>query len=526
MGSAGVSGGATSGITAGADDDDDDANDDGDGGTLGYDVGSADDGGGGPGEPASCEASEELEVVACEDKEPPDSFDAAFEWVWDGDGDFRGSTSSPLVANLTDDNEDGVIDLCDTPDVVVVVFDMTAVEEPASRIYVLDGATGAVHFSIDHPVASASTPALGDIDGDGNVEIVASEPWFLDGSEYKSYVVAFEHDGTLAWRSDSPVRSSEVDALAIADLDADGDAEIMMKAAVFDHEGRLQWSHPELSDSWDASTAADLDGDGQLEVIYGPTAYRADGTLYYAIPEFEGGFRESGFPQVADIDGDGAPEVTFNTGRGITIVEHDGTISTYREREDLVEGRPGIAADLDGDGAAELSVGHRTTLSLFDGAMTPAWTSTATDSTCCAGPAAFDFLGLGAPQLVFAGDDALSVFDADGGLLGEYTHGSGTGNETPVVVDVDNDGSAEIVFVSNGLDENFDPVPTLSVLGDADDRWLQARRIWNQHTYHVTNVREDGTIPQHEPRHWETLNTFRTQAAITNGMPCDPDPEG
>ena len=51
------------------------------------------------------------------------------------------------------------------------------------------------------------------------------------------------------------------------------------------------------------------------------------------------------------------------------------------------------------------------------------------------------------------------------------------------------------------------------MIRDVEDRWIQARRIWNQHTYHVTNVREDGTIPQHEPPHWEALNTFRTQRA-------------
>jgi hypothetical protein len=55
---------------------------------------------------------------------------------------------------------------------------------------------------------------------------------------------------------------------------------------------------------------------------------------------------------------------------------------------------------------------------------------------------------------------------------------------------------------------------------------VQGRRIWNQHSYHVTNVREDGTIPQHEPKHWALLNTFRTQAQIENGGLCMPEPRG
>ncbi len=66
----------------------------------------------------------------------------------------------------------------------------------------------------------------------------------------------------------------------------------------------------------------------------------------------------------------------------------------------------------------------------------------------------------------------------------------------------------------------------LQVIRDAEDRWVPARRIWNQHTYHVTNVREDGTIPPQEPKHWDLLNTFRTQAQIDGGGVCKPPPEG
>jgi hypothetical protein len=42
----------------------------------------------------------------------------------------------------------------------------------------------------------------------------------------------------------------------------------------------------------------------------------------------------------------------------------------------------------------------------------------------------------------------------------------------------------------------------------------------------VTNVREDGVIPQHEPPNWEDLNTFRTQAQIEGGSICLPEPQG
>ncbi len=85
---------------------------------------------------------------------------------------------------------------------------------------------------------------------------------------------------------------------------------------------------------------------------------------------------------------------------------------------------------------------------------------------------------------------------------------------------IDNDGSAEIVVVSNQYGNGMSP--PVQVIRDKDDRWIQARRIWNQHTYHVTNVREDGTIPQFEPPSWKSLNTFRTNAQIEGGGLCEP----
>ena len=67
--------------------------------------------------------------------------------------------------------------------------------------------------------------------------------------------------------------------------------------------------------------------------------------------------------------------------------------------------------------------------------------------------------------------------------------------------------------------------PPIQVVRDRLDRWIPARRIWNQHTYHVTNVREDGTIPQIEKPHWQLLNTFRTQAQIGKNGVCLPPPQ-
>jgi hypothetical protein len=142
---------------------------------------------------------ESFELPVCKLKAPPDSFDPVLQWS----AELGSGSGPPLVANMTDDNGDGSIDLCDTPDVIVVAgFDppdfLNGEWFPKpSNLYVLDGATGKQHFMADESVNPQVTPAVGDIDGDGLPEIVATG-WLLDqwlNGEQLSGLVAFDHEG-------------------------------------------------------------------------------------------------------------------------------------------------------------------------------------------------------------------------------------------------------------------------------------------------------------------------------------------
>ena len=42
----------------------------------------------------------------------------------------------------------------------------------------------------------------------------------------------------------------------------------------------------------------------------------------------------------------------------------------------------------------------------------------------------------------------------------------------------------------------------IEVWGDALDNWVSTRPIWNQHSYHITNVEIDGSIPEVEQSSW------------------------
>lgn len=51
---------------------------------------------------------------------------------------------------------------------------------------------------------------------------------------------------------------------------------------------------------------------------------------------------------------------------------------------------------------------------------------------------------------------------------------------SPDPAHVDNDGSAEIVVVS---ESDIGGSATVQVIRDQNDQWVPARRIWNQHAY-------------------------------------------
>ncbi|HWB80363.1 MAG TPA: VCBS repeat-containing protein [Nannocystaceae bacterium] len=454
-------------------------------------------------------------VGPCEDVAPPDSFDPEVQWSFTGPNGQIACMTSPLVANLTDDDGNGEINLCDTPDVVTVIG--SSGETGPGNVVVLSGDDGTLLATFGQSVALGITPALGDIDNDGLVEIVSAEPM--------GHLVALEHDGTLKWTSTSVWAANQTGAVALADLDNDGDVEIVAGSNVFDHLGNLVFTAP-FDGLYSASTAADLDGDGDLEAVFGHGAYHHDGTEYWVKPEIQMNvFSITSYPQVANLDADPDPEVLVATELGIWLLEHDGTTvwSNFAPTGESGDwNRPVNIHDFDGDEAPEFGISSYQHYGVYEVDQTPLFAANVVDFSGQAGGTAFDFLGSGIAQAIYADETQSFVFDIDGTILMMTPRSSGTWTEYPTVADIDNDGSAEILVGSDGNGS-----PTLQAIRDTGDRWIPARRIWNQHTYHVTNVREDGTIPQHEPPSWASLNTFRTQAQIAaGGDVCKPEPRG
>ena len=159
------------------------------------------------------------------------------------------------------------------------------------------------------------------------------------------------------------------------------------------------------------------------------------------------------------------------------------------------------------------------------------WTRDSDDNSSRAtSSSVFDFNGDGAAEVLYNDECNFRIYDGVGGsvLFSEVSR-SRTFTENPVVADVDNDGNAEVVTVLN-TEENDrcddDPevngtrIPQgpngIRVWGDLRDTWVSARRIWNQQSYHVTNITEGGVVPKHAPESWgefngRMYNTYRSQ---------------
>ena len=256
--------------------------------------------------------------------------------VWQNDGTpFTGTWASNQVGDhaweariaLGDLDNDGDLD---------IVSGTSTVEDFEIAVWQNDGTpfSGAwAHNDVGVSTATVYSVALGDLDDDGDLDVVSAGD---SGEDYE--IIAWRNDGTpfsgLWAQNDVGASAARVWSVALGDLDNDGDLDLVSgsnweetrEVIVWQNDGTPfsgLWTRNEAGLAGDtvySVAVGDLDNDGDLDVVSGNdaatgtevTGWQNDGTPFSGLwTESEVGHSDSNVLSVAlgDLDGDGDLDV-------------------------------------------------------------------------------------------------------------------------------------------------------------------------------------------------------------------------
>ncbi len=432
-----------------------------------------------------------VEPVGCVTEPAPADIDPRVAWVWPDDFDpsetFKNVITTPVVGHVVDSDDDpegSPNNEEDSPEVAFVAYNQATSEpgrlvllNPKSRqevwkvTSVTDG-TDTAYFSAN------GTAAIGDVDGNGDIEVCA--PTLAErytGGTRRNVVCLNGEDGSLLWMSDNTTGVS-MGAIAIADMDRNVVPEVIIGNIVLsgaDGTTLAQGSASQPIGGWGyeepgyygyhnpISVPIQLD-DGNLELVAAGAIYTYEedtttGTFSLVRQSVDDGSDDEGFASVADVDLDGEPEIvrtsytyvsttqsagelrvldklggTWRVVAELPFYEHfaggSGTPSTWYNPTPLGATNPRLRmgaptiANLDTDPEPEIAVAGAEYYQVFDvilgadGSLDLAhkWQRLVADQTSAStGSSIFDFDADGVAEIVYADQRELYIFDGPTG---------------------------------------------------------------------------------------------------------------
>jgi hypothetical protein len=396
--------------------------------------------------------------------------------------------------------------------------------------------------------------AVADLDGDDNgmLEIVGTRrggPFGFDqretAGEYLYCFDVLDHNSNgdysdpgdvwIKWMSNQPSGGIRSSGISIADINRDGQPEVICGNVVLNGidgslytAGGANWSETRPQADPDAggfgvstSFAADVVKGGDLEVVNGRTVYKSDGDTLWCLRDTTGG----GFAGVANFDSDDDGEVVLVWEGNVSLIDYirddidsNRTVRWTTTPSALIRGGPPCIAECNSSGGIYPEIGVAGDAFFYiirgeDGTLLDGW-MTQDGSSGITGSTMFDFEDDGITELIYNDEEYLRIYRSGAMSAVDWeVNSSSTVLENPVVADVDADARAEIVVCANAI--YFGSHHGIRVFGNYDNKWVNTRRIWNQHAYSITNINDDGTVPEDRINNWENpdplYNNFRKQ---------------
>jgi hypothetical protein len=339
---------------------------------------------------------------------------------------------------------------------------------------------------------------LADLDGDSTLEVIhsSSSCYEYDRCDL-GQVAAWDNQGNPVPGFPVATVGGAFFAPSVDDLDGDGDQEIVQVAVdassnarlyLLDHTGSTLPGFPVaagLGSIGDGATLYDLDLDGTMEIVYTSITqvhvFEIDGSQWSNGWPFDLNRSSHGTPAIGDTDADGTPEIFVAEGHSrMHLLRPDGSeMPGWPKRipQTLAFGQLSSAAlaDIDGDLDLEIVVAawtgtdrdsDFTEIHIYhhDGRPFTGWPQTTSYTYAECTPLVTDLEGDGSMEILFGTgyEDIYPIiyaWDTSGTLKPGFPYlAEGTGGEVSLltVADYNGDGKMEI-FADTAMADNADP---------------------------------------------------------------------
>jgi len=223
------------------------------------------------------------------------------------------------------------------------------------------------------------SPAASDLDGNGISDII-----FVDEERR---LVSVDALGQFNWESSQPVAVPNAvmneSSIVIADLDIDGQPEIIIGSTVFGSDGILRWEFPDaglwIGSAFQATPfVGDLTDDSGLEVAFFDEVRDAHGNLLWKLPLQDSDNLVRAHLSAGDIDRDGNMDLVaslrFSTGTSLMAISGEGQLIWDQRSDSTRNASSLLIADFTRNGRNEIFLPGNATL--FNDAGETLWQNT------------------------------------------------------------------------------------------------------------------------------------------------------